>query len=231
MPRDPTSVSFKMRRIIPIQMKSRDQNFELQASRRQTLGFKVRHAFMLSGLVWIMLSWAPVASAALFVDFNFLYLNDSTKVDTTGTNTSTLMDFAIGYDVDKKGEFQLGWAYSTRATSSGAGTPETYASTEMGPQFKWYFTKDRTWSIHATYLLIGNATFKALGGGAEQKWRGSGYKVDFGYGAPLSENFRLGMYLVYHTSNFNERVTGSTLDTIAYSRTFMLPMVHMSYRF
>lgn len=150
-------------------MKNQDHKFDLQAFQHGLLRFKAWHEVMLSGLVWVMMSWAPVASAALFVDFNFLYLNDSTKVDTTGTNTSTLMDFAIGYDVDKKGEFQVGWAYSTRATSSGAGTPETYASTEMGPQFKWYFTKDRTWSIHATYFLIGNATFKALGGGAEQK--------------------------------------------------------------
>src|SRR5690606_32408760 len=117
------------------------------------------------------------------------------------TGTKTFMDFALGFSVDKRDQFQIGWRYSIFTTSESGSSTTSYSSTEMGPKFTYYFDKKRAWGASFVYNLIVNANYKP-NGGTTQKWRGSSFKLDFGYGIPVSENLRLGLHLVYNMTTF-----------------------------
>lgn len=177
-----------------------------------------------------------VRAANVFVDFNGFYSSDAFKQTQTATDTRTYLDFAVGFGVDKQARFQVGWNYSlisvSSPSSSGtAGASDAYASSEMGPKFSYYFDKQRNWGASLTYNLITNASFTRGGGGSAQTWRGSNFRFDVGYGFAFSEEFRLGLRLVYTMTTFKEEIDEPTLTAISYARTLIYPALHMSYLF
>lgn len=173
----------------------------------------------------------PVGAAQLFVEGNGFYFSDALKVGTTTTDTTMLLDFAAGFTLDKKARWVVGWNYSLHSGSTSGGSTETYSSNEMGPKVIYFYDKNRTWSSSFTYNLIVTGSYKASASAASQNLRGSSMRFDIGYGAPVSEDLRLGVKLIYNMSTFNEEVDSTTLTKVSYSRTYMYPAFHISYLF
>ena len=170
-------------------------------------------------------------AAQFFLESNAFYYSDGVKVSETTTQTKMLMDFALGFTVDKKNRWQIGWNYSLHSSSTTGGSEETYSSNEMGPKFGYYFDKNRRWGTSFAYNLIVNGTYKASAAAAEQTLRGTSMRFDIGYGTEVTESFRMGARLVYNLATYAEEIDNTTLTKVSYSRTFIYPALHLSYLF
>lgn len=183
-------------------------------------------------LIGVLLSFCTSTHAAqLFLETNAFYYSDGLKVGSTTTDTTMLLDFALGFTLDKRGQWVMGWNYSMHTASTSGGSTEDYSSTEMGPKVLYFFDKDRSWSSSFTYNLIVDGSYKASASAATQTLRGSSMRFDVGYGAPITESLRLGGKIIYNASSFNEEIDTTTLTQVSYSRTFIYPALHLSYMF
>lgn len=169
------------------------------------------------------------SASALFIDTNLFYLSDSLVTSTaTNTSTKTFYDFTIGFSVDKKGNFQVGWNYAAYSTAdSVASATTTYSSAQMGPKFIYFFDKDRNWRSSFAYNISTSATYTASS--IEDKWKGTGMAMDFGYQFRGPDGFSLGIRLNYSTTTFNESLIGTTYTTVSNVRTFIYPSVSVAF--
>lgn len=168
-------------------------------------------------------------AADFFFETNGFYISDGSKFSSTATETKMLLDFALGFGIDKRSQWQVGWNYSMHSTSTSGDDTVSYSSTEMGPKINYYLDRNRSWGISFAYNLIVNGSYEASG--TTHEWRGTSMRADFGYGGQISEQLRLGLRLVYNIASFNEEVDDTTLTNISYTRTLMYPAIHLSYLF
>lgn len=168
---------------------------------------------------------------AAVIDINSFYLSDGMTSSTTNAVGKTFYSALIGFNIDKKGLFQLGWNYASYSTSDtvASGTPVTYVSTQMGPALVLYLNKDRNWRFGLAYNLTTKALSNATG--ASEEWRGTGIAGDLGYQIPVNETFSFGFRLNYSTTSFTEQVISTTITKINYKRTFIYPSISLAYEF
>lgn len=185
--------------------------------------FKINPLFMVA----IALCFSHRAYA-FYTDFNFVYFSDTLTESSTSTMTRTFYDLSLGINIDKKGQYTLGWNYGSVSANSTISTTTTFALTEMGPKFNWHIDKERHWNFSCTYNLIVNAQYND--GSTTSKWRGTSIKADFGYAPNISESFYAGVKLNYYQASFAEEVTSTTLTTISYSRGIIYPSLFIAYR-
>lgn len=135
-------------------------------------------------------------------------------------------DLAIGFSVDKSGQYLVGWGYGNHTASersSGASAASTYNSTHMGPRFLWMIGKEKAWSLGFGYYLVTQASSKAAGGSTET-WKGTTMLADLGYNVPVADNMFAAIRLNYSLASFNEKlVDGSTFSKVSYNRTLIYP--------
>lgn len=166
---------------------------------------------------------------AASLDFNAFYFSDSLTESATRSNARTFFDLAFTIDLDKKGHYVLGWSYGSLSATDSVTTNITYSATEMGPQFGWFFTKDKSWSTFLTYNLQATAKFND---GTAYEWRGSSYKIAVGYRPMVFDGFYAGIFLNYYAASFSEQLVGTTtFSTISYSRGTIYPTLSFSYNF
>lgn len=191
-----------------------------------------RYRFMIR-LLWIYMILCVVFPAqAFFIETNAFYFSD-TLAQTSATNSDTYMfiDSAVGFSVDKKDRFQVGWNYAMMNTSrSVSSTTTTYASTQMGPKFKYYLNKDRNLSISVAYNLVTSAAYSS--GATSETWRGTSYHVDLGYTGWFSDSFAIGVKFNYASANYVETLTGGTNYTqVTNTRTNIYPSLNLILEF
>jgi hypothetical protein len=183
--------------------------------------------------VLIAVSLATVQKAEAFIlDLNLFYFSDTFKISDNQTSTRMFGDLALGLDVDKKGQWILGWnvGYVSAADQS-TGSTTTYTVTEMGPKFGYFLDKERIYGIWATYNLVVNGAY-STGGGTAETWRGSSIKIELGVTPPINTEMFAGVKLIYHSETFNESLIGSTnYSQVAYTRSFIYPSLNFSMRY
>ncbi len=172
------------------------------------------------------------AKAFLF-DANVFYFTD-TFAPATGSlvYAYTNYDVRLGFGVDKKQRFFIGWNYS--GVSAGnqvtAGTNQ-YISTEMGPSFLLVLNKDKTWILSFTYNISSNATYTPAGGTAE-KWKGTTMKAYLGYNVEISEGLFMGPTINYYAATFSETIVDdTTYSTTGNARSQIYPALYLGYRY
>src|SRR5262249_37909741 len=148
---------------------------------------------------------------AFIFDMNLFYYSD-TLAPTAGTTTYSVTnyDVRLGWNVDSKERFYLGWNYSgtSLALSQTAGST-AYTSSEMGPSFLWALGKDHEWIISFAYNISSQATYTPPGGTPET-WKGPTLSGYFGYNIALSPNMYMGPTITYHSATFNEKIVNNT---------------------
>jgi len=172
-------------------------------------------------------------SQAFILDANVFYFSDNfVPAGATTASTTTNYDVRIGFNVDKKDRFYVGWNYSGASTSrTESGNSTQYASTEMGPSFLWVLNKEKTWIISFAYNLVTTATYTPAGGTPE-KWKGTSMKGYFGYNFALDENTFFGPTVTYYSASFNEKIINdTTYSTDSNARSQIYPALYFGLRY
>lgn len=169
--------------------------------------------------------------AHAYLELNVYYNSDSFKNEETNSNTIMLYDASVGFGIDKKGYYNVGWNYSGSSTSKSDGTTtETYSSTQMGPRFLFFFDKAKMFNLGLTYNISTKGSFND--GNTTYTWKGTALKADFGVNFPIGETTLLGLRLNYSAASYNEQLEGSAnYSTVSYNRTFMYPSIYMFFGF
>jgi hypothetical protein len=167
---------------------------------------------------------AQVAEAAV-VDANVFYFTDNITADENTSHAATLFNLLIGFDIDKKGMYQVGWSYASHTTETiDDASTVSYKSTQMGPGFVCYLDKSRGLRFGFAYLLKTLADYERTGGTAAE-WRGTAMNADFGYQFRFDGMFSLGLRLNYSTTSYNESVVGTTKEDISHKKVIIYPSI------
>lgn len=175
---------------------------------------------------------APFANAVTpVIDLDLFYFTDSFAYSSqTKAYSRTFWDFMIGMPLTKKGQWVLGWNYSSYSFIDNPGTAETLTITDMGPKVVYYLNKDRTWVVSVTYNLITKGSYN--GGSAVTELRGTSIRADFGYTPYMTDNLLMGAKLNYYKPTLSEEITNQTaLAKTSNSRTVIYPSFAITYRF
>lgn len=165
-----------------------------------------------------------VARAAV-VDANIFYFTDGITADADTTHAATLYSFIIGFNLDKKGMYQVGWNYGSHSTETKNETDTvTYKSTQMGPAFIMYFDKNRAFRFSFSYNLETTGEYDN-GTGTAEEWRGTALNADLGYQFRFEDVFSLGLRLNYSTTSYAESIVGNTKEDVSHKKNIIYPSV------
>jgi hypothetical protein len=169
------------------------------------------------------------AFAGAVLDINYLMFSDGMKSATTDEYSATAMNGFLGFSVDKKGYFILGWNYDSVATSNKVDTTTTeYSSTQMGPGLVIYMDKDHTWRLSAAYNIETLATYKTTGS-TEEEWSGTSISGSLGYQIRFTESLSIGLRLNYNSASFASQLIGTTQEDVSYTKDLMYPSIAFAY--
>lgn len=173
--------------------------------------------------------WMPEAWS--YVELNGFYTNGGLTTDASETSSNMFFEGSIGFAIDRKSKYLVGWNYSMHSTSDTATATKTYSSTQMGPRFVLMLNKHKTWSFGLGYYLVTTGTFSD-GTGASETWKGTALKADFGYNFAVSEKLFVGARLNYSSASYAEKIVGSAdYSTVSYTRTIMYPSLYTIWLF
>lgn len=177
--------------------------------------------------------FATSRAHAFVLDLNAFYYSDTFKIADNQTQTRIFGDLGLGLDIDKKGQWVLGWnvGYVSAADQDETNGPTNYTVTEMGPKVGYFVDKDKIWGVWATYNLVVTGSYTA-GGAAAETWRGTSIKIELGVTPPLDTDMYAGVKLIYHSETFSESLIGTTnYAVVAYTRAFIYPSLNFSFRY
>jgi hypothetical protein len=165
-------------------------------------------------------------NASAYIDLNMFYFGDTFDSNADAKSTTMFIEGSIGFAVDKKQNYLIGWNYSMMNVSRTTTTTAKYASTQMGPRFIWRIGKSKNWSLGLGYYLLTDATDD--GTGAEVEWEGTTMKIDFGYAFEVGDALHLGLRGNYSASTYKEQLTAAgAYSEINFKRTHMYPSVYL----
>jgi hypothetical protein len=164
--------------------------------------------------------------AKAHIELNGFYASESLTEAATSSASRMFLEFTVGFEIDKKGDYLVGWNYSMFSTTDTATATAKYASTQMGPRFLMMLDKAKNWSFGLGYYVVTSATYES-GPGSSEKWKGRALKVDVGYSFPISDKWYMGLRGNYSSASYDERLVGATgYSVVAYSKTLLYPSVY-----
>ena len=179
----------------------------------------------------VMLVSAPDAHAGLIIDNNLSYSNASVKSSDTDSSTQIMAVTSVGASFTNN--LQVGWSFGYLSSSMGQGASTTkgLSGTVMGPRFGLFIGKSKNWNLAATWIATGSATYTSTGS-TEEKWSGSGYCFEAGYGPEVAKNTTVGIKALYTAVNFSSSTnTSNTTSTVSYTFGGLTPALYLSFRF
>lgn len=183
-------------------------------------------------ILLVLLGLLITQKASAFVEFNLLYFNDALTMSTSASNNRMYIDGAVGFAIDSKKRYNIGWNYTMQSATDTSGSSTTkYSSTQMGPRFVWMLDKNNNWSLGLGLYLISKAKFDD-GAGNTPEWRGTAYKFDIGYNFPISDDFYFGIRLNYSSASYSEQIVNSaSYSNVSYARSGIYPSFYAYYVF
>ncbi|OFZ14658.1 MAG: hypothetical protein A2Z20_03750 [Bdellovibrionales bacterium RBG_16_40_8] len=187
----------------------------------------LRVSYLFSIILTLFFSNYSMAGGAVF-DLNTFYFTDSLTQTSEDKYDLTTYAFLLGFMLDNKGRYQLGWNYASYSTNNiSDSTTKEYKSSQMGPAFVMYLNKDRTLRFGFAYNLSTAGTYTESPATSE-KWRGTGLAGDLGYQFQYSESFSFGMRLNYSSTTFNEKLVDTTQTTVSYKKNIIYPSIALT---
>lgn len=172
---------------------------------------------------------ATNANAFVF-DTNVFYFSDKITATEDSAHNTTYFDLLVGFDLDKKGMYQVGWNYSSHAsTTDNDGDEVIYkTTTQMGPGFVAYLNKSRSLRFGFAYNYKLVADYKA-NGGDEEEWRGTSMVANFGYQIRFDSAFSLGLRFNYVGATIEESIdTSNVKDEVSHKKTIIYPSIALT---
>lgn len=164
-----------------------------------------------------------------FVELNAFYFSQAETTATTSAAANTFLEAALGFRVDRPGQYLVGWGYASHSVTTSGSSTTTYTSTQMGPRFLWMIDKQKTWSLGFAYYLVTTASYSS-GGASSDTWKGTALHVDGGYNLPVGDSFFACLRLNYSAASYAEQLAGgTTYSTISYSKTYIYPSIAAVY--
>lgn len=189
----------------------------------------MKYPALLTGLFALLAALLPASRAHAFIELNAFYFSDTMAADSSASSNRMFVEGTLGFMIDKKGEYLVGWAYGMFNATDTTTSSITYASTQMGPRFVWVIDKAKNWSLGLGYYLVTSATYNA---GTEEKWKGSAIKADAGYNFNVTDRFQMGVRLNYSAATYTEKLVGATTySEVSYTRSFIYPSLYSMYLF
>lgn len=172
------------------------------------------------------------AESAVFAEANGLYLTDTFKNSSDASYSKSFYMLDVFANLENKKKWYAGLHvdqinFSENPTTS---TSYTLTSTNLGIMFLYLLDKDGTFSVSAGYSLVANGTYQATGA-SELKLSGSNYWVTLGVMPQVAENLYMGLRWAYYVVSYNKSTVGSTATDVSYSRTLMMPLLGISWRY
>ena len=155
------------------------------------------------------------------------YTNDNDEL-----NFSRMLNAVyLGASVGRKTRFMIGPSYTmwNQSHTNSAGNESTMSMTEFGATLMIYLNRARNWKVTATYCMSVNGERKL--GNTEEILKGSAMRFGFGYHAPITETFALGLNLAYQITSLTSSITNNTESEIDETYTQMLPMLELAWRY
>ncbi|MFN7729601.1 MAG: hypothetical protein ACK5P7_10635 [Bdellovibrio sp.] len=158
------------------------------------------------------------------------YVTDDFSQAAATSNSKQFYSAMLMASLDAKERFHVGWSYtSISAASSRTGNNESYAATDMGPAFAFWFGKNRNLNLSGAYNIVSKATFEQTGQ-ALKEWSGTSYWVAAGAELEFMKYIHLGGRVVYCGTSMTDQKVGATASSVSVGRTWVVPMLTISFR-
>ena len=182
-------------------------------------------------LALILVLCTPIATLAGVV-FQYSGGYTSYSNDKDELNFSRMMNaFYLGASVGRKTRFMIGPSYTmwNQSHKNSSGSESTMTMTEFGATLMIYLNRARNWKFSATYCMSVNGERKLAA--TEETLKGNAMRFGFGYHAPITDTFALGLNLGYQITNLTSSITNNTETKISQSYTQILPMLELAWRY
>lgn len=183
-------------------------------------------------ITWIAIMLSPLSAAAVapVLDVNAFYYSDAfTYSNVESTYKRTMWDLLLGFNVNKRGSWVMGWNYASSTLAENPGTETSLTVKDMGPKVLAFLDKDRSWILGVTYNLITTADYAS--GSTTTELRGTSLKAELGYMAQMSDVFVMGARLNWYKPSFKEEIDNTTLTDVTHSRAVIYPSFSFTLRF
>ena len=155
------------------------------------------------------------------------YSNDNDEL-----NFSRMLNsFYLGASIGRKTRFMIGPSYTmwNQSHTNSEGDESLMSMTEFGATVLIYLSKSLNWKVEATYCMSVNGERKL--GDTEEVLKGSAMRFGFGYHAPITDTFALGINLAYQITTLTSSITNNEETEIDQTYTQMLPMIELAWRY
>ena len=181
-------------------------------------------------LLFFILLTPRLSEAGLVLQYSGGYTTYSNDFDEL--NFSRMLNaFYLGASVGRKTQFMIGPSYTmwNQSHTNSDGDESLMSMTEFGATLLIYLTKAQTWKVTATYCMSVNGSRKV--GETEEILKGSAMRFGFGYHAPITETFALGLNLGYQITTLTSSIVENEETEISQKYSQMLPMLELAWRY
>ncbi len=183
-------------------------------------------------LILILIFCAQNTLAALFAELSGISLTDASTTSVDSAYTKLYYSVDIYANLDTKKTLFAGFHYDQISFTDQATASSEYSlsSQDMGLMGMWIMDKAGTYSLTLGYNLIQTGSL-SMTGSTDADLSGSAYWGSLGITPQLGNSIYAGIKLLYYQANYTKKTVGSTFTDVSYSRTFMLPIFSISFRY
>ena len=182
-----------------------------------------RIPFIIGFLLFTLISLRTPRAEA-FVELNLFYDSDALSTPSSSSDAKTYYEACLGFGIDSKGRYLVGWNYSSFSKTDSGTTSATYTSTQMGPRFIFMFGKDKQWSLGAGYYLVTTGDYNASN--TDKQLTGTAFKVDAGYNFPMTDEVMVGLRLNYSAATYTSQLVSGSYSGISDTVNLIYPSVY-----
>ena len=188
---------------------------------------KTKSIILLASLLFC----ASFNANAFVVDVNGLYMSDTLDQTTEATSTKMMADASVGISLVQDQWFLIGLSFlSGNVTDKSAGVTNSWSTTDLGLRLFVFIDRIKNWGLGVDYNI--DARGKIVTGASTEYWRGSSYKIDFGYTPLLFHKVYFGVRVNYYVAAYDQ----SSSDNITFvaeknTRTMLYPSLYLGLRF
>ncbi len=183
--------------------------------------------------VLTMFSSAVTFAVPFAVDVNGIYFSDTLSPNGATEDTVVTrmaMDASIGLSLVHDEWLFIGASLFSANTMEKETTEVSWKTSDVGLRLIWFFDRVKQWGLGVAYHLSAKGSFND--GTNTEYWRGSSYKIDFGYTPLLFHKFYFGLRMNYYVAQYDESSSdNSTFVSEKNTRTFIYPSIYLGMRF
>jgi hypothetical protein len=166
------------------------------------------------------------------IDLNGIYFTDVTAQAGSAEYKVSRMaiDAAIGLSLLQEEWLFIGVSLFSGSSLEGSATETKWKSTDYGLRLIYFIDRIKQWGLGVSYHL--SATGEHDNGTTKEYWKGTSYKIDFGYTPLLFNKIFFGLRMNYYSANYDQTSTDqSTYTAETNKKSFIYPSIYLGLRF